>query len=110
MPPTKRRTSANYALDSRPVKRRKTKIVEEPVWAARAILREDKTRYLVDWEDDVRTGEAYPPEWVSGRGSLTMRTEPAACDMETVHVTRGSWLPTDMLPDPKGQRQRRTNR
>lgn len=34
-------------------------------YAARGILAERATTYLIDWEDDPVTGKSYEPSWVS---------------------------------------------
>ncbi|KAK6438380.1 hypothetical protein LTR95_005418 [Oleoguttula sp. CCFEE 5521] len=48
-------------------KRRKThahgKIDPEKFYSAKDIIDEDKTHYLVDWENDSDTGEIYEPTW-----------------------------------------------
>ena len=37
---------------------------EEEYFAIKDIIDENRTHYLVDWEDDQKTGEIFSPSWV----------------------------------------------
>ena len=41
-----------------------TASAEGEYWAIKDIIDENRTHYLVDWEDDQRTGEVFSPSWV----------------------------------------------
>ena len=43
---------------------RKAPRIVQKWYRIRDIVDENKTKYKVDWEDDPKTGEKFPPEWV----------------------------------------------
>jgi hypothetical protein len=63
----KRNTTTSARANKR---QKKAPASSEVLWEAKDILDEKtlaggKIEYLVDWEDDPTTGEAYPPEWLA---------------------------------------------
>jgi hypothetical protein len=71
------RNSREPSTESRRKQRRKHRKkvdTSEEYFNARRILEEREeegiTEYLVDWEDNQRTGQAYDPTWVSLRDTI----------------------------------------
>lgn len=54
-------------------------VESDPFYEARAILKETKNKYLIDWENDRVTGEVYQPTWEPKRNANKLLVEDWKC-------------------------------
>ena len=62
----------------------------DSLWDIKDIINEDGTRYQVDWADNKRTGQSYPPSWYVWNGHALVKP---SCSFHIVAVyVKGSFF------------------